>query len=224
MLYEIKWKTNQKIRNKKYETVGIVPKSKTKSIPLTYKIIHDRWLSYLGTETSIKWRGKTRLETQISLLQTQNNTWPFTFLSWYRNFNKNWRGKTRLKTQISPLTDIQNNTWPLTFLSWYRNFNKKWRGKTRLNTQISPLTDTAHFPILVQKLQYNWWDKTRFRSQITLLQTWCGHESVFHMSLLQSLSTIVLKNALILNILHSIFQLTMVIVQTLISTVRVVNV
>jgi hypothetical protein len=54
VLYEIKWKTNQKIRNKKYETVGIVPKSKTKSIPLTYKIIHDRSLSYLGTETSIK--------------------------------------------------------------------------------------------------------------------------------------------------------------------------
>ena len=54
MLYEIKWKTNQKIRNKKYETVGIVPKSKTKSIPLTYKIIHDRSLSHLGTETSIK--------------------------------------------------------------------------------------------------------------------------------------------------------------------------
>jgi hypothetical protein len=30
VLYEIKWKTNQKIRNKKYETVGIVPKIQNK--------------------------------------------------------------------------------------------------------------------------------------------------------------------------------------------------
>jgi hypothetical protein len=38
---------------------------------------------------SDKWRGKTRLNTQISpLTGIQNNTWPLTFLSWYRNFNK----------------------------------------------------------------------------------------------------------------------------------------
>ena len=30
-------------------------------------------------------------------------TWPLTFLSWYRNFNKKWEGQVWFRTQISPL-------------------------------------------------------------------------------------------------------------------------
>jgi hypothetical protein len=31
-------------------------------------------------------------------------TWPPTFSSWYRNFNKKWRGQVSCRTQISPLS------------------------------------------------------------------------------------------------------------------------
>jgi hypothetical protein len=74
------------------------------SLLKTYKIIHDRSLSYLGTETSITSEEvKLNLRLKSPLTDIKNNTWPLTFLSWHRNFNKKWRGKTRLKTQISLL-------------------------------------------------------------------------------------------------------------------------
>ena len=98
-------------------------------------------------------------------------------------------------TERNKIDSPNTFTWPLTFLSWYRNFNKKWRGKTRLKTQISPLTD----------MMGPW---KFFFPHVSLLQT-LTHDRV---------NNIVLKNALILNILHSMFELTMVIVQTLIST------
>ena len=63
VLYDIKWKRNRK--EKKTETL----QKETISIPLTH--IHDRSLSCLGTETSIK-SDEVKLDLRLKspLLQT----------------------------------------------------------------------------------------------------------------------------------------------------------
>ena len=76
-------------------------------------------------------------------------------------------------------------TWPLTFLSWYRHFNKKWRVKLVLRAEASTLREMMRsrkcFPMRV----------TCQPSQHT---TGCQ-------------SSVVLKNARILNFIYNIFNL-----------------
>jgi hypothetical protein len=110
-----------------------------------------------------------------------------------RHFLLKFLYQDRKRTQISPLTDIQNNTWPLTFLSWYRNFNEKWRGKTSFRT---------HIPLLPRHFLLKFMYQDRKVS---------GHV-LFCMSVRGELWVL----SLVLP--HSMFELTMVIVQTLIST------
>ena len=132
-------------------------------------------------------------------------------------------------TERDKIDSPNTYTWPLTFQSWYRNVNEKWRVKLALELKY-PFLQTYKI-IHGRSPSYcgtetsikNNEVKLDLRLRSPLLQTWCGHESLLQTLAHDRVNIVVLnKNALILNILHSIFQLTMV--QTLISTVRVVNV
>ena len=88
-------------------------------------------------------------------------------------------------TKTGKIETLNIYTWPLTFLTWYRHFNKKWRAKLVLRAGASPLLEMMRsrkcFPMRV----------TCQPSQHT---TGCQ-------------SSVVLKNARILNFIYNIFNL-----------------
>jgi hypothetical protein len=62
-----------------------------------HKYLLYKSLDVVGTVLKSK-----RKITERNKIDSPNTfTWPLTFLSWYRNFNKKWRGKTRLDRKVS---------------------------------------------------------------------------------------------------------------------------